>query len=205
MDLIDMNQCPDDNFKYILHIRDHFTRYSWAKPLMTKEPVVIAGILYEIFCQFGSPIILQSDNGREFTANIISNLVQLWPSLKLVNGRPRHPQSQGMVERGNSILEKKLGSWMEQHNTKNWTLGLNHVVFVMNNLVCRATNKTPFEMVFGMHPHCDNMLMEHIFGENNCMYEEDLPGNIQIDQVALENNEVSLINYFIFNLIYIYI
>src|SRR6266498_5700121 len=108
MDLIDLHQYPDNDFKYILHIRDHFSRYSWAKPLTFKESIVIAGILYEIFCQFVLSVILQSDNGKEFTASIISNLVELWPGLKLINGRPRHPQSQGLVERANSILEKKL-------------------------------------------------------------------------------------------------
>ncbi|GBC52214.1 KRAB-A domain-containing protein 2-like [Rhizophagus irregularis DAOM 181602=DAOM 197198] len=148
MDLVDLRQYSDNDFKYILHVRDHFSRYSWAKPLTSKEPAAIAGILYEIFCQFGPPIILQSNNGKEFTAQIIKNLVDLWPGLKLVNGRPRHPQSQGLIERANSILEKKIGMWMEQNNSINWTLCLNYVIFTMNNTICRATNKTPYEIVF---------------------------------------------------------
>ena len=105
-----MNSCPDNNFKYILHVRDHFSRYSWAKPLESKESVVIAGVLYDIFCQFGPPIILQSDNGGEFTSDVIKDLTKIWPSLKLIKGRPRHPQSQGMVEKGNDILEKRIGA-----------------------------------------------------------------------------------------------
>ena len=40
-------------------------------------------------------MILQSDNGREFVAAVIVELRFLWPELVLVNGRPRHPQSQG--------------------------------------------------------------------------------------------------------------
>src|SRR6266508_1430908 len=106
--------------------------------LTSKESVVIAGILYEIFCQFGPPVILQSDNGKEFTASIISNLVELWPGLKLINGRTRHQQSQGLVERANSILEKKIGAWMEQNKSKNWTICLNYIVFIMNNTICRG-------------------------------------------------------------------
>ena len=135
MDLIDMNSCPDNNFKYILHVRDHFSRYSWAKPLESKESVVIAGVLYDIFCQFGPPIILQSDNGGEFTSDVIKDLIKIWPSLKLIKGRPRHPQSQGMVEKGNDILEKRIGAWMEQNGTT-WTVGLNYVIFIMNNSIC---------------------------------------------------------------------
>lgn len=187
-----MNQCPDNNFKYILHVRDHFSRYSWAKPLESKESIVIAGILYDIFCQFGPPIILQSDNGGEFTSDVIKSLTKMWPSLKLINGRPRHPQSQGLVEKGNDILEKKIGAWMEQNSTKTWTVGLNYIIFTMNNSICRATNKTPYEIVFGMHPHCENAWMDHFFGSNAYINEEDLIEFIQIDQDNDLDIDVSL-------------
>ena len=56
-----------------------------------------------IFLDFGAPHVLQSDNGREFTAQDITELCSLWPELVLVNGRPRHPQSQGSVERTNGV------------------------------------------------------------------------------------------------------
>jgi IS30 family transposase len=67
---------------------------------------------------------LQSDNGKEFTADIIAELLTLWPEVHIINGRPRHPQSQGLVERANGILQTKLGKWMEDSYTDNWTEGL---------------------------------------------------------------------------------
>ncbi|CAG8464968.1 1266_t:CDS:1, partial [Dentiscutata heterogama] len=59
------------------------------------------------------PTILQSDNGKEFIAQVIKELITLWPSVKIINGCPRHPQSQGLVERANGILEQKLDKWRE--------------------------------------------------------------------------------------------
>jgi transposase InsO family protein len=56
-------------------------------------------------------MILQSDNGREFTANIITDLKSLWPDLKIVHGRPRHPQSQGSEERANADVKEMLATW----------------------------------------------------------------------------------------------
>jgi len=50
----------------------------------------VAYQLMDIFCLFGAPFILQSDNGREFTNNIIQNLADKWPGMKLVHGKPRH-------------------------------------------------------------------------------------------------------------------
>eukprot|EP00731_Ephydatia_muelleri_P038942 Em1001g1a len=59
----------------------------------------------KVFAYLGLPKILQSDNGREFTSTLINKLVKNWPGyMTIVNGRPRHPQSQGLVERGDAKL-----------------------------------------------------------------------------------------------------
>ena len=61
----------------------------------------VAYQLMDIFCMFGAPFILQSDNGYEFTNKIIQNLAdtRMWPGMKLVHGKPRHSQRRGSVER----------------------------------------------------------------------------------------------------------
>ena len=51
----------------------------------------------------------KSDNGLEFVASVIKELVARWPGTNIILGRPRHPQSQGAVERGNQDLDLKLG------------------------------------------------------------------------------------------------
>ena len=81
----------------------------------------------------GAPNILQSDNGREFVNKIITELTTLWPDLKLVHGRPRHPQSQGSVEKANDEVHKQLVSWMRDNNSTNWTQGLRFVQFQKNS------------------------------------------------------------------------
>jgi hypothetical protein len=58
--------------------------------------------------------ILQSDNGRECTANIITDLRSLWQELVIVHGRPRHPQSQGSVERANADIKEMIISWIRR-------------------------------------------------------------------------------------------
>ncbi len=71
-----------------------------------KTAAEVAWHLLEIFLTFGAPAILQSDNGKEFVASVITELKQLWPDLKIVHGRPRHPQSQGSVERSKGEIKK---------------------------------------------------------------------------------------------------
>ncbi|CAF4298519.1 unnamed protein product, partial [Rotaria sordida] len=50
---------------------------------------------------FGAPLMLQLGNGREFVAKVIEELTEMWKGLKIVHGKPCHPQSQGFVERSN--------------------------------------------------------------------------------------------------------
>ncbi|XP_063417382.1 KRAB-A domain-containing protein 2-like [Mytilus trossulus] len=74
--------------------------------------------ILDIFLLFGAPNILQSDNGVEFTANVISELNNLWPECKIVHGKPRHPQSQGSIERGNADVKDMVITWMRDNHCK---------------------------------------------------------------------------------------
>jgi hypothetical protein len=56
------------------------------RPSSKRAAGVAYKILLNIFLVFGAPHILQSDNGREFTAEIIKEV--LWPDLAIVHGVP---------------------------------------------------------------------------------------------------------------------
>lgn len=72
----------------------------------------VAGALHTwVFPVMGLPSILQSDNGREFINKVIDEVVATWPGqVQLVSGRPRHPQSQGLVEQAHYTLERMLSA-----------------------------------------------------------------------------------------------
>jgi len=72
--------------------------------------------LRELFFVFAPPHLLHSDNGREFVASVIIKLKKLFPDLLFVRGRPRHPQSQGCIERANGVLCDALGKWMSRNS-----------------------------------------------------------------------------------------
>ena len=71
------------------------------RPIKSKTAEAVAEELMRIFADFGAPRILHTDNGREFANRIVKHIVAEWPDCKLVHGKPRHPRSQGSVERGN--------------------------------------------------------------------------------------------------------
>jgi transposase InsO family protein len=107
-----------------MHYQDHFTKFSVLRPLKSKKAAEVAYNLLDIFILLGASHILQSDNGREFTANIITDLRSLWQELVIVHGRSRHPQSQGSVERDNADIKEMIISWMNDNDTTQWSKGL---------------------------------------------------------------------------------
>jgi len=108
IDLIHYRTEPDGEYKWLLHYKEHLTRFSILRPLEFKKAALVARELLQIFLLCGVPRVLQSDNGREFCAEVISELASLWPQLVLVNGRPRYPQSQGSVKRSNANVKDSL-------------------------------------------------------------------------------------------------
>jgi len=132
-----------DEFKRILHYQDHLTKFCYLRALKMKQALGVARALVDIFCIQGAPLLLQSDNGKEFVAQVITQLEVLWPGLKLLQGRPRHPQSQGSVERANQDIEPMIGQWLHDNNTRNWPLGLNFVQLAKNTIIHSGIGSAP--------------------------------------------------------------
>ena len=98
---------------------------------------------------------------------MITDLTKIWPSLLTVNGRPRYSQSQGLVERGNSVVQQLLGKWLSTNNSSDWLSDLGPVMSAINTGVAKSRSKTPFEIVFGQHPRIDCDIRKNNFIVNN--------------------------------------
>ena len=140
------------DFRFVLNYQDHFTKFCLLKPLTSKRATAIAAELVNIFTIFGAPRILQSDNGREFVGCVIEELKVMWPDLTIVHGKPRHPQSQGSVERANGDVEDMLRAWLNDNNTTRWSLGLQFVQLQKNTAENRTLQMSPYRALFGQDP-----------------------------------------------------
>ena len=118
IDMMDIGSIPAGPYKWILHIKDHFSKYSMLYPLTTKESAKIADCLQEFIRYYGVPEIIQSDNGREFKGAVVMLCKRL--KIRIINGRPRHPQTQGLVEQANGVAKAKIRAWMVDNNSKYW-------------------------------------------------------------------------------------
>ena len=118
-----MQSQPDGDFKFIGHMVDHFSKFHVMFPMKTKTAQETAGLIAErFFSIFGSPKILQSDNGSEFVNNVIKAMVTLWPGkCALVNGFVGHSQSQGLVEQGNNSIQCMINARERDEGKNEWS------------------------------------------------------------------------------------
>ena len=107
-----MRHLPHGNYKWILHVVDHWSKFHFIFLLISKSAADVANALHKwVFPVMGLPSILQSDNGREFVNKLIEEVVGTWPGqVQLVSGRPRHPQSQGLVEQAHYTMERMISA-----------------------------------------------------------------------------------------------
>lgn len=149
VDLVDMQTNPDGQYKFILQYQDHLTKFVQLRPLCSKRAVEVAKVLVDIFCIFGAPSILQSDNGREFVNQIIEELKIMWPGLLIVHGKPRHSQSQGSVERANQDMQNMLMTWTATNKCTKWSEGLRFIQFMKNRAYHAGIKRAPYAAMFG--------------------------------------------------------
>lgn len=83
---------------------------------------------------------------------VIAEIANVWPSVKMVHGRPRHSQSQGGIERLNRTCQEKLGKWIEETKSTRWTVGRLFVRWQINTQLHNTVGTSPYKLTFGMEP-----------------------------------------------------
>ena len=149
IDLIDVQNQPDGELKWILVYQDHLTKFVQLRPVTSKRAPEIAYQLPDIFSIFGAPSILQSDNGKEFVNSVITELSAMWDGLKIVHGKPRHNQSQGSADRANRDIEDMLMTWLQSNSTTHWGDGLRFIQVMENRAYHEGIKCSPYEAMLG--------------------------------------------------------
>ncbi|XP_007179144.2 SCAN domain-containing protein 3 isoform X1 [Balaenoptera acutorostrata] len=148
VDLIDMQLNPDGEYKFIMHYQDLRTKLSFLRSLKSKKPKEVAHALLDIFTIIGAPSVLQSDNGREFSSQIVSELSYIWPELKIVHGKPQPCQSLNSINQTNEDIQNQIISWMQTNNSSHWAEFLWFIQMTQNQPYHRGMRQTPCEGTF---------------------------------------------------------
>jgi len=102
---------------YILTCIDPFTKWAEAFPIRNKEAETVAKVLVEqVFCRFGVPIALLSDQGKEVDGNLMREICRLLDIDKLRTS-PYKASTNAAIERFHRSLNGMLGKVIKESQT----------------------------------------------------------------------------------------
>jgi len=146
-DLIDYSHKPDSDWRWVLHLRCHYSTFTALYPLKTKEAGEIANYVRQWCMHWGPFPIWHSDNGAEFKG-LLETLLINW-GIKIRHGRPRQPQTQGGVERANGIAKAKINTLMYASGNPHWSQHLTAAADQINRAVSQTTGYSPYMIAMG--------------------------------------------------------
>ena len=100
-----------------------------------------------MFCElFGTPKILQTDNGGEFKNNDLENFCEE-NNIKLIHSSPYHPQTNGSVEATHKEIQKYICmEYLKNQNKFNIEDSLFEIIKIHNNKKHSTTKRIPKEI-----------------------------------------------------------
>ncbi|KAL5497228.1 hypothetical protein EMCRGX_G013661 [Ephydatia muelleri] len=148
---IDILEVPvsTKNNRYLLVIQDYFTKWADARPLKDQTAVRIKAELVKLFCTYGIPEIVHSDQGRNFESSVVQSTLD---AFGVVKSRTTlyHPQGDGMVERFNCSLLQLLRTYVERQ--EDWEQHLPLALYAYRTATYTSTGVSSFQLMYGRHP-----------------------------------------------------
>ena len=153
MDLIQVPRYQDynDGEAFILHIVDHWSGYSWLRPLPTKSAAHIAHHVVSIMAEHGCPVSFWHDNAQEFTGKLMTEVIKELAGAMQVLGVPYHAQSQGVNERKHRQIKDSIIELLNTTatNGRDWKVTLPFVQLKTNLQINERHKSAPFAIYYG--------------------------------------------------------
>lgn len=137
--------------RYLLVITEFLTKWVEAAAIPDQSAATIANHFVRlIICTHGCPQKLLTDNGRNFTSQLLAELCRLTGCTKLFI-TPYHPAGNGLCERFNRTLVTMLSFFVDSHQ-RNWDTVLPYALFCYRASRQSSTKQSPFQLLFGREP-----------------------------------------------------
>lgn len=136
--------------QYLIVTSDICSKWVEAKAVRKVTTSAIITFLHdEIFCRFGFPQFIISDNGSQFCSKV-------WTAFCRQNRIIHHTTAiysarQNQVERRNQCLKDKLRILLLDSPHKNWDKHLPQILFSLRSSINQATQQTPAQIYFNQN------------------------------------------------------
>jgi transposase InsO family protein len=138
----------DNGNRFIIVIADYWTKWTEAYPVRDHTAPTVAKVLVDqFFSKFGIPLILHSDQGREFESKLFQETCELL-GVDKTRTSPWRPPCNGMVERFNRTLGAMMRQVTSSHQ-KDWDDYVPLLTMAYRSTVHETTGETPNKMMLG--------------------------------------------------------
>ncbi|KAJ8396768.1 hypothetical protein AAFF_G00013670 [Aldrovandia affinis] len=135
----------------VLVATDHFTKMTYAFPCRNQTAKQVARKLWDcVFCVYGFPERIHSDQGASFESELVSELLQLSGVAKS-HTTAYHPMGNGGTERFNRTLGNMLRT-LPLRAKQEWPQQIQMLIFAYNATIHETTGYAPFHLMFGRIP-----------------------------------------------------
>ena len=137
--------------KNILVMVDHLTGWPFAKAIPDKEPSTVANAIFKkLILEHGTPEVLLSNNGKEFTND---TLAYVCPEFNIEQHFTNSytPRSNGKKENFNKFLKASIRK-LCQKDTVAWDQALDQILFVYRCCPHTFTGKAPYTLLYNRDP-----------------------------------------------------
>lgn len=153
----------DRKHRYILTLVDYATRYPEAIALPSCETERVAEALVDMFSRIGVPREILSDQGSQFTSDLMKEIYRLL-SLKQLTSSVYHPICNGLVEKWNGTLKQILKRLCAE-KPKDWDRYLSAVLFAYREVPQESLGFSPFEMLYGRTVRGPMMILKELWSK----------------------------------------
>jgi hypothetical protein len=155
--------------KIILCLTDAFTKYIKLVMIPNKEAFTVAtAILNCWICRFGLPLEIVTDQGKEFTNQMAS---QLFKTLDIRHSTTSsyHPQCNNQADVCNKTIAKYLAAFVDA-STLDWEPYVSAIMFAYNTIFHRSIQATPFSLKYRLEARLPSFFVSdfHQFYDSEC-------------------------------------
>ena len=149
--------------QYILTMIDYATRYPEAVPLKNIRAETVADALWNFWTRLGVPESILSDNGSQFTCELMKEVERLL-RIKHKVCAIFHPSGNGLCERMNATLKSMLRK-MCVDQPKKWDTFIPALLFAYRETPQDSLGFSPFELLYGRTVRGPMQILRHVWTE----------------------------------------
>ena len=134
-------------YRYVLQIQDVLSRFVRMIPCVDNTAdVAVECLMTQWVCIFGVPATINSDRGTHFTSAVFQGICKV-VGINHKLGAPKHPESQGLVERQNQLIAQVR--CVCENNNERWPESVHRVAFAHNISQNSTTGIAPVTLLTG--------------------------------------------------------